>query len=404
MLQRMFLPVGQGAFYSEKLSYKNENKYVIYDCGSNTSTKTLQTQIKNNLPLDESIFIIFISHFDRDHINGLEYILNNYKVENIVIPYIYEKDRYTLALKYLFMGRRSPKKITSSFIYKLIIDPASVIDQKTNLYYVMPYDKEKYDNNNFANIIESTQNLIHSGESVLAKIRNKNTKEATIFEELHWKFVPFNFKENERADLFYKKLKSLSPHGINEPKKILSLLTNNDTESEIKNELIAALKKAYKSVEGDINTKSMTLFSGTKLNCKCQRLLYKAYFCKTCLRFTDEIFCTYFDCTQNGCLYTGDYDAKDTEKWNDMKKAYNDYWQFIGCVQIPHHGSCNNYNPEFTLMDSYFVVSAGISAVTKQKHPHKTVIEDFKLKNIPLHIVTENEESIIITEVILPYL
>ena len=99
----------------------------------------------------------------------------------------------------------------------------------------------------------------------------------------------------------------------------------------------------------------------------------------------------------NGCLYTGDYEAKGKHKWNDLKNAYDKYWDYIGCVQIPHHGSHKNYNPEFASLNSYFVISAGCR--NNYRHPSGLVIKDLILKNKYPLIVTEQHDSDILLEI-----
>ena len=93
----------------------------------------------------------------------------------------------------------------------------------------------------------------------------------------------------------------------------------------------------------------------------------------------------------------GDYDAKGESKWCDLKNAYEKYWAYIGCVQIPHHGSYRNYNNEFSKLYSYFVISAGIS--NKYRHPSGSVVKDLILNNkVPL-IVTEMRNSEVMFEI-----
>lgn len=50
MVIRSFLPVGQGAFYCEQFyedDHKDRRVNVVYDCGSSTNVKLVETQIAN---------------------------------------------------------------------------------------------------------------------------------------------------------------------------------------------------------------------------------------------------------------------------------------------------------------------------------------------------------------------
>lgn len=90
--KRTLHPVGQGAFFSEQFfDGSNECLFsVIYDCGS-TSKQLLYHEIEQ---LEKSIDIMFISHFDNDHINGLKTLIDKKLLKApsvVVIPFIYPK-------------------------------------------------------------------------------------------------------------------------------------------------------------------------------------------------------------------------------------------------------------------------------------------------------------------------
>lgn len=74
-----------------------------------------------------------------------------------------------------------------------------------------------------------------------------------------------------------------------------------------------------------------------------------------------------------------------------LSKAYNDYWEYIGCVQIPHHGSRHNYNNEMAKLNAINVISAGYK--NRYRHTHSSVLKDLMLNDCTVHIVTENVGS-----------
>ena len=82
---RIFHPVGQGAFYTESF---NDQEMVVYDCGGNSSLKMKEYLDKflTKSP-QQGIEAIFISHLHDDHINGLQYLLDNSKGQHqLYIP------------------------------------------------------------------------------------------------------------------------------------------------------------------------------------------------------------------------------------------------------------------------------------------------------------------------------
>ena len=141
-------------------------------------------------------------------------------------------------------------------------------------------------------------------------------------------------------------------------------------------------KKAYRAVKGSFNTNSMTLYLGMKK-------------CGNRQEISDFKHCKNFCCTSGlnrvGCLYMGDYDASGNYKWKSLTDAYKEYWDSIGCVQIPHHGSQYNYNKELSKIDAYFIISAGIN--NRYHHPHNVVIKDLLFNGRVPFIVSENKSS-----------
>lgn len=69
-MQRTFYPVGQGGFYSETFTTKNNKFNVVYDCGSVSSN--VNPVISSSFNKNENIDILFISHFDSDHVNKID--------------------------------------------------------------------------------------------------------------------------------------------------------------------------------------------------------------------------------------------------------------------------------------------------------------------------------------------
>ena len=93
-LDRIFYPVGQGGFYAERFYYGDENIFTaVYDCGS-ISGKTAQNIVENAFQKDERIDILFISHFDSDHVN-LIYSLKA-KINTIIMPLLHNNEKEIL--------------------------------------------------------------------------------------------------------------------------------------------------------------------------------------------------------------------------------------------------------------------------------------------------------------------
>ena len=85
IMQRVFMPVGQGAFYIEKF---NDGFTVVYDCGSYKNTSIVEENIKNSILDTKKIDLLVISHYHEDHINGLEYLFKNFDIDKMLMPFL----------------------------------------------------------------------------------------------------------------------------------------------------------------------------------------------------------------------------------------------------------------------------------------------------------------------------
>ena len=71
---RIIHPIGQGAFYTERICSKDQIYNVVYDCGSGinkNAPKRLIQEIASVFTSNDVVDILFVSHFDNDHINGI---------------------------------------------------------------------------------------------------------------------------------------------------------------------------------------------------------------------------------------------------------------------------------------------------------------------------------------------
>lgn len=87
MITRIFHPIGQGAFYSERFGKIN----IVYDCGCGVkkdSCKIANKVVKQSFKPKEVIDILFISHFHEDHINKIKILKEHCKIENVVLPLV----------------------------------------------------------------------------------------------------------------------------------------------------------------------------------------------------------------------------------------------------------------------------------------------------------------------------
>lgn len=354
---RRFHSVGQGAFYTECF----ENGFnVVYDCGTSSRKDYLIREINDAFKKDSIINALFLSHLHSDHINGLEYLLDNFRVEKIFIPLLTEENKILMLLKNLLDNN------INEFIIDLIMRPQEAINDKnrqndnnTRVIYINEYDSNDNEQEDSYYYPDDNRNVLKSGEKVVA-IKNK------------WIYVPFNFRHKSRIEQLKK---ALVCSGIDIP--------SNDEEAI---DLIKDPKKRdllidifRNKVLGDLNTNSMTLYSG--LHNEHHGFAYHLN-----LIHTRNMCCRC--CIEPGCLYLGDYNLSGTMKWKDFINNYNRYINSVGIIQIPHHGSKYNYNTQISKLGfKDYIISAGIGNM--YNHPHASVIKDILFSGNNLRVVSE---------------
>ncbi|GGK80588.1 hypothetical protein [Amphritea balenae] len=371
-VKRIFHPVGQGGFFTEELRYhtahkKNSKKRtrevfrVAYDCGSVTSKVALEKQINT---FENKIFdVLFISHFDTDHINGLKYLLTKCVVEKVVLPAIGHDEQIRLAVMY------SNNKEFSSFC----ADPAGYIrrasrnGEGTKIIFVKPYTGEgSGEELDLDEEPSSSITTIDSGRI----IKKKNLS-------LPWVYIPFNFEGENRAAEVAKTLGSMGV-SIKTGQDLKNYL--DDPNPKVKDDII----KAFKKIKGGPNTNSLTLYSGPDLDEQRQ----------ICWLVNIESKNFFHSCSRNpACIYLGDYDAGGGRKWRQLYENFESYWHYVGTIQIPHHGAKKNFNEKLCDNTSMFcVIASGLD--NRYKHPHPDTLKSIlNSKGMPI-LVNESDHSI----------
>ncbi len=93
MIQRIFHPIGQGAYYSER----HDNYNIVYDCGNWKNTKKADRVVENSFNKTDKINLLFISHFDIDHVNKINVLKSNFKIEKVVLPLLHKEEKKLLS-------------------------------------------------------------------------------------------------------------------------------------------------------------------------------------------------------------------------------------------------------------------------------------------------------------------
>ncbi len=369
-MERTFHPVGHGAFYTERFTLPDRTYNIVYDCGCFEAAKEgmsrekyrerIYSEIDSCFKENDVIDALFISHFHTDHILGVTHLVEKCDIKRIVLPQLTGAEKLAM-----FLEDSSDLDIRDSI--DELTGPWKTIFSQNNRVEVLK-DDENGNADNDVNL-ELIQNSIKSGDKV------------GLFDG--WYLIPYNSPiSDDRLIAFNDAVEHCFPH----------LLKGNDLDfnqlwNYIKEEkTLSGLKDLYKDNIGDnrLNETSMTLYSGM-LGCtqKCERHCGKA------VHYANRY------CALN-CLYLGDFEAKKQAYFNGLMEVYKPYFKHIGIIQVPHHGSNNNYNTNLysssspdksSILHKIGIVSA--DSIDKYGHPDEDVLDGIRKEGGITILVTE---------------
>lgn len=348
---RTLYPVGQGAFYTEVIKKENGSYFtVVYDCGTETDHSIIETQINEFKKVITKIDLLFISHFHKDHISGLDKLLDGVKVEKTVIPMLSE-DVVTLIRAKNFLQNNKIEALSMDAIIKEFYINVETHRRFGKVIMVEPIDFSVFENDEDRSVCNTE--CVGNGSCISG------------FESL-WEWVPFNSVsiKDQRAIDFMKGLRKI-PGALDE--------NGNLNASRIIRGCKTKVRSLYREVMRGANDNLYTM----TVESRPSKLLAQN-------SDADVV-------REARCLYTGDLDSTKNEAlWESFCTVYN--YSAIGTVQIPHHGSRHNWRKEFlTGSPRRFFISAGTT--NTYHHPDFWVIKDVFDANNCVAIITENAKT-----------
>lgn len=289
-VRRTFHNVGQALFCIEQVG----GFTIVYDCGGNNK-EVVNAAIHRSFKANDTIDIVFLSHYDRDHVNGIFELLNFCNVSHLILPMVSNLRRFLS-----FEGMQD-----DSSDVELFCEDAEEYMNLHNLRTKVHYVTETEDDDEKRTInYENLPREIPSG----AKIR-KN--------DIDWTYVVYNRRlmNKDEEKRFFEAL------GLS---SIATFASIKDAWKKVNLAIKKALEKINIIKIEDINDYSMTIYSGCSRN-KC------------------------------GCLYLGDYNA--LAYFEELFEAYKEVWPTIDIIQIPHHGSLKNFKEKLIVKGGCHVIS-----------------------------------------------
>ena len=348
-LQRIIHPSGHGAFFTERIIQEGKADFiVVYDCGSFDNypieQKLLANEVNEFINAGDKIDILFISHFDSDHVNGIKHLTPYLSSRTkLVMPFSYE---------YFYLPKNSPILEYMSMVMG-IADDLSVRSYWVR-YADIPNSESPSGDNAPLDSSDISEGFLNSGTrigSVLSSDRDRRFK---------WIYVPFNlYDDRQYREKFEAEVKA---RFIKEAKDIGAL--------DLDKEAIEKLRDIYKSLgpyatkevkdstrkangSKNINYNSLIVLSkATHYNCHCYgHFPYRHLACR------HRLFGGYCD---GACLYTGDSNLGKPEYVVRLDSVLRRYTELPICLfQLPHHGSrqyyCNRLLRAYDMYTNLFV-------------------------------------------------
>ena len=389
-LTRVIHPIGQGGFYTETLKNNNGNEFnVVYDCGGN-GQKFMSDYLDSCFPKRQTIDMVFVSHFHDDHINGLMHLLKKNDVRKLIIPQL-TPDLMLEALFYNYQRTGAFNNRINQFLFS-IYGQEFYGNRKTRIIQILP----NIDDNNDGVIVEEfsiddhlRSPLVISYNGIKVAVE-KEMRSGTVFSVGKWFYIPFNPpvpKKKTREGSFYDYFKER----LNDGKDFEFTELHGIVKRKFK-DCITVYKDYFKSGENH-NAYSMTLFSGMRKpkghiimsNDRCNQ------YCCDCVPF-------YHFHRKPNFLYTGDFEPNNTycDNIQLMKQFYGSLWDTFDELQVPHHGSRNNFSKDLYTGKHIGYISAGEK--NRFNHPNKDTLLDIMNCGCVPQIVSDDVSTIVVNK------
>jgi len=388
-------PVGQGGLCEGRLYLRTKAAKALsalvwlYDCGSNQEPALHREIAKVNAEID----VLFISHVHSDHVSGIEHLLKNKTVRQIVLPYL-EPDTRLMLLAQAEMR----DELTASY-QAFLADPLSWVRSRSEgatIIYVDGDDGEGDIAETPAPPFPEDGGAAAEEPLELAWIHSAHDKSDSGIEvvgqgallavrsgamQLNWVFATHVHKPSQgKREAFKKALHKTFP-GMSDAK----IKTAAHTKAGLKK-----LRTCYDALWKDHNLVSLSLYAGpTQVQPDMDGLIRAAEAFEPLWwplhEFGWDPFCE-GDRTW-GWISTGDADLSGPRRRNAFLKSYQSYLPHVTVLLAPHHGSRHNWSEE--LLKAMPNLRVGIAPVGPNDygHPHHAVRDSFGKNGVPFFAV-----------------
>lgn len=363
-----FRPVGQGLFsVGEVKELDSDHSFRwVYDCGTLSGIKIVEDQIKLCKSIyGQNINVLFLSHFDTDHINGVCQLLSCFQINTVVLP-------YTALWERLVVAFLSDIHVDDDLI-DFFIDPgAYLIRQADGKIISIAYIERFGDSieSDMSEIRMRASDIVFGDDDGRDSLLGKITGEYILRSGLKfmygnvWELIPYNFarKNNNAWSAFIK--------AVEQYKNVL--LNGSSKKINILNQLKILYDSQFGRTSIARNFISTFLYSG---------MIEDRYAIVTTDCYDDMAYSILSNqiTKKTGCIYSGD-------GFLNTNRRISTYADFLGperinnifCFQVPHHGSKRSHHHSLpTVLHPAASIFSSDPGNKKYKHPNRCVLQDY---------------------------
>lgn len=355
-------PVGQGSFYTEIHNIMAGDEHcVVFDCGTIGGMDCLKKSVKDTFKKDQVIDALVISHFDKDHVNGIKHLDRRCKIKSIIVPQYSNRQWFYIVADFVARGGRS---------VNMDVCNLEIFRRKgIGIIQVKPMDDEDAGN--------SENHIIPSGTHI-TYTSSINVDGGSV----KWVYIPINCTLGKDIARLETKLNSVVSGFTTLPAGAMK----NAIEKHRKE-----INDAYKDVFGNSNASSLCMYSG--LDDAKWNIPLRIYFAGDYWRRRRH--------RTEACLYTGDSELRNLTKLKYIERVVGTLKERIGLLQIPHHGSIENTDAGifniFSAQRMACFMSYGMG--NKFGHPSQYLVDMLKTKFDEVIEVTQQNRYVEMIEI-----
>ncbi|WP_417384183.1 MBL fold metallo-hydrolase [Gimesia sp.] len=407
--------IGQGAFFSGSVRVEHERFRYIYDCGSN-DPQPLRYEIARYLESEQNenaLDALFVSHFHKDHVQGLNQLLAGMQVESVIIPYLSPFERI------LLITEKAVENCLNYDEIQFISDPVEWLASRgvNRVIFVTTGGDESpppADGMRTANDPQDKRGIRFSLKDIEeietpVPAGNGRTQPVVYFlphttplnlintnsRMMNWEFLTFIHPDLERIEKFKDALIQVFPQFEYQDGRSISIrldlllpvLRNNIERGK--------LAGVYRNAFENLNYTTLCLYSGPAFNeateC-CHLNILNKYAVARRSSVNPQSFhglghLGEYHHGRVGWIATGDAPLAVAIRREEFLNHYKDRFPFCSTMTTPHHGSKHNFDTSLCERGiAYFVATAREG---NQHHPDPGVRRSVQQSGALFFLVTE---------------